>query len=271
MITFNYFQAFVIGSCIGSFLNVIVYRFPNNLSIIKPRSFCPKCKNKITWKENIPLISWLIQRGKCIKCNTSISIKYPLVELATGILFVFFINSSPSIYSSSSGSFFNIFFSWIFLSLLICISLIDINKFWIPQGLINFGFISGLLGLISHEIFIDKFIDLFFISKGVFTAAISFLLFECLRYFAKYIFKKDAIGKGDSKLVAMIALWIGPIGTLLAVGISYIIAAIYCLIGLSTNFLKFREMIPFAPFLSIGGLIVWFLGNEFILEKILQI
>ncbi len=271
MITFNYFQAFVIGACIGSFLNVIVYRFPNNLSIIKPRSFCPKCKNKLTWKENIPLISWLIQRGKCIKCNASISIGYPLVELATGILFVFFINSSPSIYSSSSGSFFNIFFSWIFLSLLICISLIDINKFWIPQGLINFGFISGLLGLISHEIFIDKFIDLFFISKGVFTAAISFLLFECLRYFAKYIFKKDAIGKGDSKLVAMIALWIGPIGTLLAVGISYIIAAIYCLVGLSTNFLKFREMIPFAPFLSIGGLIVWFLGNEFILEKILQI
>ena len=69
----------------------------------------------------------------------------------------------------------------------------------------------------------------------------------------------------------MIALWLGPIGTVLAVGLSYVIAAIYCLIGLSTNFLKFREMIPFAPFLSIGGLIVWYLGNEFILEKILQI
>tara|TARA_B100000963_G_C22580343_1_gene650525 strand:+ start:595 stop:1410 length:816 start_codon:yes stop_codon:yes gene_type:complete len=271
LITYNYFQAFVIGCCIGSFLNVIVYRLPNNLSIIKPGSFCPKCKNKLTWKENIPLISWLIQRGKCIKCNTSISIKYPLVELATGILFVFFINSSPSIYSSSSGSLLNIFISWIFLSLLICISLIDINKFWIPQGLINFGFISGLFGLISNEKSIDKFIDLFFISKGVITAAISFLLFESLRYFAKYIYKKDAIGKGDSKLVAMIALWLGPIGTVLAVGLSYVIAAIYCLIGLSTNFLKFREMIPFAPFLSIGGLIVWYLGNEFIFEKILHI
>ena len=149
MITFNYFQAFVIGACIGSFLNVIVYRFPHNLSIVKLRSFCPKCKKSLTWKENIPLISWLIQRGKCINCYSSISYQYPLVELATGILFVFFINSSPSIYSSSSGSFFNIFFSWIFLSLLICISLIDINNFWIPQGLINFGFISGLLGLIS--------------------------------------------------------------------------------------------------------------------------
>ena len=261
----------MIGTCIGSFLNVIVYRLPNNLSVIIPRSFCPRCKKQLTWKENIPIVSWLIQRGKCLNCHSSISIKYPLIEFITGILFMIFIKSSPSIFSSNNNLFLNILFSWIFLSLLICISLIDINKFWIPQGLINFGFISGLLGLISHEIFIDKFIDLFFISKGVFTAAISFLIFECLRYFTKYIFKKDAIGKGDSKLVAMIALWIGPIGTLFAVGFAYIIAAIYCLVGLSANFLKFRQMIPFAPFISIGGLIVWFLGNEFIFDKILHI
>ena len=90
-------------------------------------------------------------------------------------------------------------------------------------------------------------------------------------HIAKYIFKKDAIGKGDSKLVAMLTLWLGPIGTLFAVGLSYIFAAIYCLVGLSTNIIKFRQVIPFAPFLSIGGLVVWFLGNEFIFKKILQI
>ncbi len=271
MITFNYFQSFVIGSCVGSFLNVITYRLPNNLSIIKPRSFCPKCKKQLIWKDNIPLLSWFIQKGKCAYCHESISLRYPVFELATGILFVFFINSSPSIYNSSSGSFFNIFLSWIFLSILICISLIDIKKFWIPQGLINFGFISGLLGLISYEIFNEKFIDFYFITKGICTSAISFSLFECLRYIAKYLLKKDAIGKGDSKLVAMIALWLGPIGTLLAVGLSYIIAAIYCLVGLSINLLKFRQMIPFAPFISVGGLIVWFLGNEFILDKLLHV
>ena len=83
--------------------------------------------------------------------------------------------------------------------------------------------------------------------------------------------KKDAIGKGDSKLVAMLTLWLGPIGTLFAVGFSYIFAAIYCFIGLSTNFLKFRQAIPFAPFISLGGLTVWFLGNDFIMLKILRI
>ena len=97
----------------------------------------------------------------------------------------------------------------------------------------------------------------------------SFFIFESLRYFAKYIFKKDAIGRGDSKLVAMLALWLGPIGTLLAVGISYIFAAIYCLIGLRFNLVKFKQVIPFAPFLSLGGLLIWLIGNDFVIKKIL--
>ena len=268
---FNYFQAFVLGTCIGSFLNVIVYRFPQNISIIKPRSFCPKCKNKLAWRENIPIISWLIQRGKCINCNISIPIKYPLIELLTGFLFVLFTNSSPSLFSSEQYLLLNVFLSWLFLSILICISLIDILHFWIPQGLLNFGFTSGILGLIIIEILNDKFIDLSFIVRFLITPLISFLIFEALRQFAKYIFKKNAIGKGDSKLVAMLSLWLGPIGTLLAVGFSYVFAAIYCFLGLSMNVLKFRQIIPFAPFLSLGGLTVWFLGNEFIMLKILQI
>ena len=82
--SFNYIFAFIIGSCIGSFINVVVYRLPNDLSIIKPRSFCPKCKTQLTWRENIPFISWLIQGRKCNTCKTNISFKYPLIEISTG-------------------------------------------------------------------------------------------------------------------------------------------------------------------------------------------
>ena len=92
-----YFQAFVIGTCIGSFLNVIIYRFPNNLSIISPRSFCPKCKTQLSWRENIPLISWLIQGRQCRTCKTNIPFRYPLIELCTGVLFTIFLKSSPSL------------------------------------------------------------------------------------------------------------------------------------------------------------------------------
>ncbi len=270
-IIFNYYYAFLIGLCIGSFINLIVYRFPNDLSIIKPRSFCPKCKTKLTWRENIPLISWLIQRGRCLNCSTSISIKYPLIELITAILFVVFINSSPSLYSYSSNLFFNIFFSWLFLSLLICITFIDIKSFWIPQGLINFGFISGFLCLIFIGLFNNNLIDFYLIARRLSASAISFFIFESVRYLTKYIFKKDAIGKGDSKLIAMLGLWLGPIGILFAVGISYIFAGIYCLVGLSLNLISFRQFIPFAPFLSLGGLIIWFIGNDFVISKILRI
>ena len=266
-----HFYAFIIGLCIGSFINVIVYRLPNNLSIIKPRSFCPKCKTKLTWKENVPLISWLIQKGRCKNCNTSISIRYPLIELITAVLFVVFIKSNPSLYFYSSNLIFNVFFSWLFLSLLICITFIDINCFWIPQGLINFGFFSGFLCLIFIGFLNDKFIVFNLLARGLSASAMSFFIFESLRYFAKYIFKKDAIGKGDSKLVAMLALWLGPIGTLFAVGISYIVAAIYCLIGLTCNLVKFKQVIPFAPFLSLGGLLIWLVGNEFITKKLLLI
>ena len=272
LITNNYFHSFVIGICIGSFLNVVVYRFQKNLSIIKPRSFCPKCKNKLTIRENIPLISYLIQRGKCLNCDESIPFRYPLIELITGILFVVFVHSSPSFFSFNSNYFFNIFYSWLFLSLLICIALIDIDSFWIPQGLLNFGFFSGVIGLIFISILNnDKFFDIHLIAKGLGTSAISFGIFELLRFSAKYIFKKDAIGKGDSKLVAMLALWLGPLGILFTVGISYIFAAIYCLIGLSMNLIRFKQVIPFGPFLSLGGLLTWLLGNELFIEKVLRI
>ena len=181
LITFNYFHAFLIGCCIGSFLNVIVYRLPNNFSIVKPRSFCPKCKTNLSWRENIPIISWLIQRGKCIHCGTSISINYPLIELVTAILFVLFVNSSPSLYSSSSNLLFNVFFSWFFLSLLICISFIDIDCYWIPQGLINFGFLLGFLGLIFIGLLNNKMIDFSLLAKGLSSSAISFFIFEIFR------------------------------------------------------------------------------------------
>ena len=266
-----YFQAFVIGTCIGSFLNVIIYRFPNNLSIITPRSFCPNCKTQLTWRENIPFLSWIIQGRKCITCDTNISFRYPLIEIFTGAFYAICLNSSPSLYSYSSNLFFITFFSWIFLSVLICIAFIDIDFLWVPQGLLNFGFIAGFLGLIFLSIKGNEFIDFLFLLKGLASSLISFFIFEILRRIAKYIFKKDAMGKGDSKLVAMLALWLGPIGTLLAVGLSYIFAATYCFIGLSANFLNFRQAIPFAPFISLGGLTVWFLGNDFIMFKILRI
>ena len=126
--------------------------------------------------------------------------------------------------------------------------------------MINFGFITGVLGLIFIGLFDNRNVDLYLL-----------FIFESIRYFSKICFKKDALGKGDSKLVAMLGLWLGPFGILFAVSISYIFAAIYCLVGFSINLVRSGQVIPFAPFLSLGGLFIWFLGNEYIFEKVLRI
>ena len=247
LITFNYLQAFVIGICIGSFLNVVIYRLPEGISIISPRSFCPKCKTKIKFRENIPIISWIIQKGKCSYCATNINIRYPLIEFFTAILFLVFSNSSPYIYDSNQIPFIENIFSWLLLSILIVISFIDIEHFWIPQTLINFGFLTGFINLILIEIINQNILNNYLL-KGLISSLATYLLFEIIRLSAKKIYKREALGKGDSKLASMLALWLGPIGMLLSFGMSYIVAAIYILIAYSLKKIRRKDILPFAPF-----------------------
>ena len=260
-------KSFLIGVCFGSFFNVVIYRLPLNISIITPRSFCPKCKSRITWRENIPLLSWLIQKGRCRYCDKKISFSYPLIELLTGLFFVILNFSSQQIHTSITNEFFRNIFSWIFFSIIFLISLIDMNHFWIPQKLINYGFLFGLINLFLVKFIFEDYI-FYDLTKYFATIIVSYLFFECIRKIAKYIFKKEALGQGDSKLVSMISLWLGPVGILLSVGISYIFAAIFVIFGLSMNILRRNQFIPFAPFLAIGALIIWFFGNDQIIMSI---
>jgi len=272
--TFSTFNSFIIGICVGSFLNVVIYRLPNNISIIKPRSFCPKCKKKISWRENIPILSWLFQKGKCKKCKANIGIRYPLIELLTGILFIFFSNSSPYLYNSiyinfPFVNFFETIFSWFFLCLLIVISFIDLKHFWIPQMLIILGFLFGVLNLFYIQI-LSNFNDSILLIECFSASIFSYILFEIVRISAKYFYKKDALGKGDSKLISMIALWLGGFGMVFSISITYIFAAFCLLIAMNLKLIKRNQLIPFAPFLSLGGLIVWFFGNQTLIQNFIQ-
>ena len=265
-------EYFLIGSCIGSFLNVVIYRLPKNLSIVKPRSFCPKCKKKLTWRENIPIFSWLIQRGKCINCGQKINAKYPINELSIGLLFVLFSKSNPFLYSSMNfdsimTNYVEILFSWFFLSLLFIISFIDYKHFWIPQILINLGFFFGVLNLFFIQYF-SEFNQSQLIINCFIASLFSYFSFEMIRILARYIFKKEALGKGDSKIVSMMALWLGPLGIAFSIAITYIFAAFIVLLALNLKIIQRKQVIPFAPFLSLGALTVWFLGNQQLMQYI---
>jgi len=258
---------FIIGICFGSFFNVVIYRLPLNLSIVKPRSFCPKCKSKISWRENIPLLSWLIQKGQCLNCGKKISFKYPLIEFLTGLSFIAFSFSSPEIHQSINNKIFLNISSWIFFSIVFLISLIDIRHFWIPQKLINFGFLFGTFNFLLVKLITRTNVLSDFVSYSL-AIIVSYSLFELIRKLAKFYFKKDALGQGDSKLIAMTSLWLGPLGTILSVGISYITAAAFLLFALGIRIIKKDELIPFAPFLSFGALLVWYFGNDQIIKFI---
>ena len=261
----NIIENFIFGICIGSFLNVLIFRLPAGMSILKPRSFCPKCKNKIKWYFNIPLLSWIILKAKCNYCSTKISAKYPMVELITGILFLIFSSANPYFYNFNLSNPFEKIFSWVILSILLTISFIDLEHFWIPQDLINFGFLIGILNLILIEFYKINYYPESIFLKGGLGGFLAYLIFELLRVCSRFYFKKDALGKGDSKLVAMLGLWLGPIGIFLGIGISYVMASIYLLIGFQFKKIRKGQLIPFAPFLSAGGLIVWYFGNETLL------
>jgi leader peptidase (prepilin peptidase) / N-methyltransferase len=133
--------AFVLGAAIGSFLNVCIYRLPLDLSVNKPkRSFCPSCKNPIPWHQNIPLLSWLLLRGRCAKCGNTIAFRYFGVELITGLLFLCVWRSFPPSMAVAY---------WIFVALVIVATFIDFEHFIIPDQITIGGTVAGLIASIA--------------------------------------------------------------------------------------------------------------------------
>lgn len=257
---------FIIGLLFGSFSNVIVYRLPLGLSPIVPRSFCPKCNNKIKWKHNIPVLSWIFLKGKCAFCNSKISPSYLLLEISCAFLFLINVLSKPTVFSDLQESIYPLVAGCILFFLLFVISIIDLKHFWIPQSLINTGFLLGMVNIFYVSIIINS--DFFYF--GLIGSIVAFLLFEFIRIIGRKIYKKEVMGKGDSKLIAMLGLWLGPLGVILTIAISYISAAIIIMIGIILKKINLKQTIPFGPFISLGGIIVWIFGNDFFLIRLLS-
>ena len=245
---------FALGLAIGSFLNVCIYRLPQGLSIHSPRrSFCPECRTPIRFYDNIPVLSYLFLKGRCRHCDTAISRVYPLVELTTGILFLF------SLYRF--GPTLALLHSCLFISLLIPIAWIDARWYIIPNAIILVGLITGttvtlLIALTRHnpDYLIDHLIGA--VAGGTAMALIAVV--------GTFLFRKKAMGGGDIKLMVLVGLFLGGWPHLLVV----IMASAFTgsIIGLS--FLAFGKKsgggsrIPYGPFLVIGALLDLFWGNE---------
>lgn len=185
--------AFFFGICVGSFLNVVIVRVPEGLSVVKPRSRCPSCGHEIAWYDNIPLLSWLLLRGRCRGCRTPISIRYPVVELLVGLLALALARRYGLDWPTLT------FF--IFSALLVAIAYIDLDHWIIPHVLTWPGILIGLAASFGNPA-----LGLRDASIGAF---VGFFGFAAFAFFAGKIFNKDALGAGDWWLLGMIGAFLG--------------------------------------------------------------
>lgn len=246
MILFIYIATGILGLALGSFLNVVIYRLPKGLSLMGPRSLCPGCHAKIHFYDNIPVISFFLLRGKCRQCGMSISWRYPLVELMTAVLLIVMLaRFGPDI---------NFIKYSILTLILVPVTFIDIDEKIIPNRLTFTGLIAGVSITLIFQIELWRFMLQGMVAGGLFMALLMVL--------GKWLFKKEAMGMGDLKLLIMIGAYIGISGALLSVYIGAMIAFVLILIQWLAKRINLKETIPFGPFIAVGTLVYVVLGSE---------
>jgi len=249
-----YIVAFIFGSVVGSFLNVCIYRIPRNISIITPSSRCPSCDNPISPRDNIPILSYMFLGGRCRVCKARISFRYPLVEFLNAVFYVLVL------WRFGFGWHSLVYF--VFCSSLILISFIDLNFQIIPDVITLPGIPMGIV--FGGFLLINPFMrDLSLGLKSSLTGAfIGFGLFYLIAVAGSHIFKKEAMGGGDIKLMAMVGGFLGWKGVILTTFLGSLSGAI---VGVLMILFKVRghgSRIPFGPFLALGSMITLFYGQE---------
>ncbi|MEO5357326.1 MAG: prepilin peptidase [Nitrospirae bacterium YQR-1] len=251
---FYYILAFSFGLVIGSFLNVCIYRLPIEKSIVSPLSSCPHCHSFIRPWDNIPVLSYIILWGKCRNCKESISLRYPLIELLNALLYVFTLYKFQATPHS--------IFYMAFLSALIIIIFIDFDHMIIPDVITIPGAIAGVIAasFILPDVF-NPALRLGFVNSLI-GLGVGFGIFYTIAFLGEKILKKEAMGGGDIKMMAMTGAVLGWKAVLLATFAGSFIGSVY---GISVIIVKGRDWqskIPFGPFLAIGTLISLYFGRE---------
>ncbi len=253
---------FAFGAVVGSFLNVCIYRIPNDMSIVFPPSSCPKCKAKIKPYDNIPIISYIFLGGKCRSCKEKISLRYPMVELLSALLALALymkFSLTPALP-----------FYYLFICALIVITFIDIDHYIIPDVIsipmlvigVAASFFSRRLGLIVGV-------------RGALLGAVTgsgFLLLVAALYYV--VKKKEGMGMGDVKLLAMLGAFLGLRSVFFIIFVSSLLGALYGIPYVMISKKGAKHPIPFGPFLAAAGVIYLFFGDaiiSFYLTKVIYI
>ncbi len=241
----------ILGGLWGSFANVCIYRLPLDKGVVSGRSYCPKCKKQITWKDNIPIISYYLLSGKCRKCKKKISPQYVLVEF----LSILFFTIIYSLYGITLTTLLLIILSLSF----IIIFFIDLKHFIIPNeitfSMMALGFIKSFDPNLN-SIFPNYIHSLI---GGLFGYGIIWSII----YFYKQVRKKEGMGLGDAKLFAVIGFWFGWIAIPFIIFLSSVTALLSVFPSLLKNSRTMSSQIPFGPYIIVGTLVYLVFENSF--------
>lgn len=267
-LTALYIVVGVFSLCIGSFLNVVIYRTPkimqqewrsdcqlflhpdqpiideSKISLSKPNSTCPKCQKRITWYQNIPLLSWLLLKGRCGSCQNPISIRYPLIELLTAIAAIIVV--------AVFGPTLKMLFGLILTYMLIALTFIDFDTQLLPD---RYTLPLAALGLAinSYAIYTTA-------SMSIWGYLLGFLCLWIVYYLFKIVTGKEGMGYGDFKLLAALGAWMGPMMLPLIVLLSSLVGAIIGIILLKVR--KENQAFAFGPYIAIAGWIAFLWGEQ---------
>ena len=236
--------AVLLGLCVGSFLNVCILRLPRDQSLLRPRSTCPNCKQPIAWRDNIPLVSWLWLHGKCRWCHKPISRQYPLIEALVGLLFgASVLAYGPTLHALAAA---------LFGTILLGIAITDARHYIIPDEFTWGGLVIGLLLALGGGV--QGFL------QALLGAAVGFVLLWLVGMAGTWVFKEEAMGGGDVKMMAMVGSFVGWRGVLLTV---FAGAALGSLIFVPLS-IKKKRLVPFGVFLAVGAVVAYVFGDTII-------
>lgn len=253
----------ILGLAIGSFLNVVIYRVPAGRSIVVPASACPTCGSSIRTYDNVPVLSWLVLRGKCRDCAAPISVRYPLVELGTGLFFVTVaglfaptILAAPDTRSIVSGLL--VLVAFLFLAAVsVALALIDIDVHKLPNTIVLPAYAVGAVLLSSASIVSGEYSVL--LRAGIAMAALF------LAYFLMAFLYPAGMGLGDVKLAGVLGLYLGWVGwgavIVGALG-AFILGGVYAFVLILGKRANRKSGIPFGPWMLVGAWLGIGIGNE---------
>jgi leader peptidase (prepilin peptidase)/N-methyltransferase len=268
----------LLGLAFGSFLNVCLSRWPEGESVVAPRSHCRNCTHSLAWWENIPLFSWIALRGRCRQCHTWIGWRYPLVEAAIGVLWaaaawqvlsppvldslIFAHSIQVVIYFTGSIGIGDLILYW----LLVALAVFDKENFWLPDRITIPGIVTGFVFVLVRETMMGESGSMKYVAERTALHSIGSILFAAgliliIRGLYWLIRKREGLGLGDAKLMALLAAWLGLPQALLSMGIGVLLGALAALFLLALPAARreseswAQSKLPLGTFLCIGGIV----------------